>query len=557
MRFPRPLLLAWILAAGLAPGATWAAPRFSNKQVEAAYHVMVGELAALRDQPALAAREFMAALEIVPDAELAMRAASLALVARDEKLALEAAQRWQALAPADSDPREAVTRLALRAGKRGEALKQCEALIAGHAGGPEEGFRQVAQLLSQEASRKDDALAVMDSLLRKHERLPGAWYAQSLLALRFSDYALAERSAREALKLKADSRDARLLLAGVLVKRGAIAEADQVMAALFKEAEDPVELRLGYARLLLEAERVDEARAQFGQVLAAQPSSTEAHFALGLLALEQQDLDAAPGHFRALLDNPALRPRAAYYLGRIEDVQNRPAEAIKWYEQVTEGEPSIDATTRRAVMLGRLGRVDEGRALMARMRGELPAFRTRFWLAEAEVLSDAGRGPEALKLYDQALAEMPDDADLLYGRSLVHEQLKDVKAAEADLRRILARDEDDARAMNALGYMLTVHTDRLDEAHGLVGRALELSPDDAAVIDSMGWIQFRRGKLAEARALLEKAFRKARDPEIAAHLGEVLWTLGDKAEARSVWDAALAREPDHRVLRETIDRLAR
>jgi tetratricopeptide (TPR) repeat protein len=187
----------------------------------------------------------------------------------------------------------------------------------------------------------------------------------------------------------------------------------------------------------------------------------------------------------------------------------------------------------------------------------MPMFATRFYLAEGELLIEADANDEALALYNRALREHPEEPDLLYGRSLVHERLKDMRAAEADLRQILKDDADDARAMNALGYMLTVHTDRLDEARKLVTRALEITPEDAAAIDSLGWIEFRQGRHGEARRLLEKAFSKVKDPEIAAHLGEVLWTLGARDEARAIWEAALTRDPDHRVLRDTVQRLTR
>lgn len=551
-RFARCLATAVVLAACAAPAH--AEPSFSSPRAKAQYHVMVGELAAQRRQPEMAAREFMKALEISPDPELAMRAASLALSAKNEPLALQAARRWQELAPDEADPREAVARLALRAGRREETLKQCEALIRGHAAGPDEGFRQVAQVLSQEGGKQEDALAVMSQLRAKWPDRAGAWHAQSLLALRFGQVELAESSAREALRLAPESRDSLLLLVGVLVKKGDIAGADAALAQLLEKGGDPVELRMGYARLLLEAERIDAARREFEAVLAAKPDLREARFALGLLELERENLDGAEPHFMALLESPDFRQRAAYYLGRIEDVRKRPEKAIEWYQQVTEGEQALEAMTRRALALGRLGRLDDARRLLGEMRRELPVFATRFYLAEGELLLESNAVPEALKLYDQALREHPGEADLLYGRSLVHERLKNLAAAEADLRQILVTDADDARAMNALGYMLTVHTQRLEEARKLVARALELTPDDAAVIDSMGWIEFRLGRHREARALLEKAFDKAKDPEIAAHLGEVLWMLGERDRARAVWEDALARDPDHRVLRDTVER---
>jgi tetratricopeptide (TPR) repeat protein len=553
---PSLLLAAAVLTAGFAGAGLAREPEFTTPEAEAQYRIMVGELAALRRQPELAAQEFLKALDVMPDPELAMRAASLALAAKNEPLALKAARRWQQLTPNEMDPREAVARLALRAGERAETEAQCEAIIKGHPGGPEDGFRQVAQVLSQEGAKREDATKIMENLRRKWPDLAGASYAQSLLALRFGQLEQAEQAAREALRLKGNTRDALLLLTGVLVKKGDIAGADRTMSELLK-AEDNADLRMGYARLLLDAERQDEARKQFEVVLAQKPDSAEARYALGLLALEQQRFDEAEPHFRALLKSDELKQRAAYYLGRIEEVRNHPVQALGWYEQVTEGEQAIDALTRRAVVLGKTGKVDEGRRLMADMRRQLPAFGTRFWLAEGELLMEANAGDQALTLYQQALKELPDDADLLYGRSLVHERLQNVPGAEADLRRILAKDQEDARAMNALGYMLAVHTTRLEEARKLVTRALELTPEDAAVIDSLGWVEYRQGKVTEARALLEKAFAKVKDPEIAAHLGEVLWVLGEKSQAKAIWEGALTRDPDHRVLKETMERLTR
>ena len=560
MRCPsKPALRLTVAALLLAVGACASAgePRFSSPQAKVQYHVLVGELAAQRRQPELAAQEFLKALELHPDAELAMRAASLALSAKNEALALKAARRWQELSPNETDPREAVARLALRAGKRDEAAAQCEALIRGHAGGPDEGFRQVAQTLALESNKKDEALAVMEQLRRKWPQLAGAWHAHSLLALRFGQTDVAEKSAREALKLQPESRDSLLLLMGVLVKKGDVAGADAILEQLLKSGSDAVELRMGYARLLLEAEQTDAARRQFEAALAAKADLHDARFARGLLELEREKVDGAEPHFKALLEAPEFKQRAAYYLGRIAEERKQYDKALSWYEQVTEGDQAIEALTRRAIALGKLGRMPDARKLLGDMRRELPMYATRFYLAEGELLLDTGGDREALALYDVALRENPGESDLLYGRSLVHERLKNVDAAEADLRRIIAADQDDARAMNALGYMLTVHTQRLDEARKLVTRALELTPDDAAVIDSMGWIEFRQGRPREARALLEKAFDKVKDPEIAAHLGEVLWTLGEKDQARAIWQAALTRDPEHRVLRDTVQRLDR
>lgn len=518
---------------------------------------MAGELAALRQQPELAAQYFLKAVEAVPDATLAMRTTSLALTAKNEKLALKAARLWQSLSPDDEQARQTVVRLALRNGDRAETRTQCVALIKSHAGGPEEGFRQVAQLLSQEGDKQQDALAVMEHLRKLWPDLAGAWYAQSLLALRFNQLDLAENSARESLKLKPGAAETLLLLTGVLVKKGDLPAADLVFTEVLKDHADPAGMRVGYARLLLDAERLAAARQQYQAALDAKPDFPEARYALGLLALEQEDLDAAEPQFRALLTSATLKQPAAYYLGRIAETRKQYPEALAWYEQVTEGDQAIDAITRRAAVLSRMGELARSRALLADMRQEFPALATRFYLAEGDILLEANASEQALVLYQDALARQPDDADLLYGRSLVHERQQNFTGAEADLRNILSQNADDARAMNALGYMLTVRNERLPEARKLISRALELSPEDAAVMDSMGWVEFRQGKIKEARVLLEKAFAKVKDPEIAAHLGEVLWKLGDKQRAQEIWGAALAKEPEHRVLKETVERLAK
>ncbi|MCI0749737.1 MAG: tetratricopeptide repeat protein [Nevskiales bacterium] len=532
-------------------------PVFNSPQAAAQYHVMTGQLAALREQPELAAEQFLKALDYAPAADLAMRATALALAAQNEILALQAARRWQALDESDGAAREALARLALRTGERGEAQAQCEALVRGHAGGPEEGFRQVALLLSQENDRSEDALTIMGNLQRQWPNLPGALYAQGLLALRFSRLDLAEQATREALRLAPAARDSALLLAAVLVKKGDIAAADSVLAGLIEDSDNPAELHLGYARLLLDADRLEDARVQLEAALAEKPDYLEARYSLGLLALRREDLEAAESQFHALLTSDVLRQTAAYYLGRIEEIRQRPAQALAWYAQITDGELAIDALIRRSAMLGQLGRLDEGRRLLTELRQERPEFSVRFYLAEGELLLNADAGEQALALYQQALDVLPGHADLLYGRSLAYERLKKLSQAEADLRRILKTNPDDARAMNALGYMLTVHSSRLDEAHRLIARALELSPDDAAVIDSMGWVEFRRGELKKAHRLLEKAFNKEKDPEIAAHFGEVLWRLGEKDRARAVWDAALVHDPEHPVLKETVERLSK
>ena len=520
------------------------------------YHVLAAEMAAGRNRPDIAATHFLQASEATGDTRLAARATALALAADDQAVARKAASHWLALDPQDGTARELLLRLHLRNGELAETLKHAQILASGHAAGIDDGLRAVALLLRQETAYSDAAMVVMHQLAAPYQDRPGTHYAVGLLALSTGKLDLAQAAAEQALKLEPTHAEAGLLLASALVKLNRLEAADQQIEQMLIRSADPVALRLGYAKLLLDAEANDRAAIQLNKVIKAAPDNEDARFALGVLELKRGNLEGAKPQFRALMKSGERRSEAAYYLGRIAQAEAQPAEALTWYEQVNSGNNVVDAVVRRATLLADAERLDEARYLLLQLRRQLPRIERQVLLTEAELLTRAGAHDEALKLFAAALEDYPDDADLIYGRSLVFEQRGQIDLAERDLRTLIETDTEDARALNALGYMLAVHRpDRLREARQLVSRALALTPDDAAVIDSMGWIEFRLGNVQAAYELLKQAYAKLDDPEIAAHLGEVLWQLGRQSEAREIWTAALAADPDHRVLNETVKRL--
>jgi tetratricopeptide (TPR) repeat protein len=553
------LLLSAPLLAEDAAKAPPAPPplKLTSPEATVQYHVLAGEIAAGRHMPAVAAAEFLEALKIVPDPKLASRATGLALAANDDDLALQAAKRWREVEPASLESREVVTLLSVRRGLMAEAYEQCAAIVKDHPGGEADGFRHVALILASESKQKEMVLALLQKLVGEHPQLGGAHYALGLVALRYNELPLAEKAAGEALRLEPKSTDSQMLLVGVQIKKGDLDAADETMNHVIRGARNAADLRMGYARLLLESQRRDRARQQFASVLKAEPDNADARYALGLMALEDQKLDEATAQFSVLAAKGERRNEAAYYMGRIAEIQNQPDKALAWYDKVQGGSQSIDAAVRSALMLGKLKKVPEARTALADLRDQFPSLATQFYAVEGELLLNSGDPAKALELYNSALSQRLNDPDLLYGRSLAFERLGRVDMAEADLRQILKTSKDDARALNALGYMLTLHTANLDEARKLLDRALELEPDDAAVIDSVGWLQFKLGNLPEARSLLKKAYGKTPDPEIAAHLGEVMWSMGEKDEARTLLNSALREAPDHEVLKETLDRLGK
>jgi tetratricopeptide (TPR) repeat protein len=532
------------------------AAALTTPEAQMQFHVMAGEMAAARQQPGDAAAHFLEALQTSDDVDLARRATGLALAAEDYDLALQAAQKWLELEPNSADPREVITIVMLNRGELAGTLEQCLEIVSGNAAGIAEGMRHAAQLLARApADHGDLAQVVMQKLIDRWPDEAGSYYAQGILAVRYGQLELAERAARRALELAPQEREYAMLLVGVAIKQGRYDEADTRVAELARDnKKDAAAIHTAYARLLLDAHQTERAKRELEAVIKLHPADADAHLALGLLAVSEDDFKTAQRHLKPLLGGDRGQ-EAAMQLGRLAEDQQRYGEALGYYQQINNGPMVIDAAVRRAVVLSKLDRIDESRDLLEQLRNRYPQYALRFLLTEGELLTTQHRLDEAMALYDSALEIDPGNGDLLYGRSLVHEQNGEIGLAERDLRSILEVEPDDARALNALGYMLVVHTDRLDEAHELISQALALEPEDAAILDSMGWLYFKQGQASDALPLLEKAYAQFPDPEVAAHLGEVLWSLGQHAKARSTWDAALAKNPDHALLRETVQRL--
>lgn len=527
----------------------------ASPEAQMQFHVMAGEMAAARQQPGEAAAHFLAALKTSDDVDLARRATGLALAAEDYDLALDAAQKWLALEPNSADPREVITIVMLNRGELAGTLEQCLAIVRGNAAGIAEGMRHAAQLLARApADHGDLAQVVMQKLIDQWPDEAGSYYAQGILAVRYGQLELAERAARRALELAPQEREYAMLLVGVEVKQGRYDDADARVAELTANSKDAAAIHTAYARLLLDARQTDRAQRELESVVKLRPKDPDAHLALGLLAAGADDFKTAQRHLKPLLGGERGQ-EAAMQLGRIAEDQHQYQDALGYYQRISSGPMVIDAAVRSAIVLSRLDRINEARDLLEQLRDRYPQYALRFLLTEGELLTTGHRLDDALALYDSALNVDPGNGDLLYGRSLVHEQKGEIDLAEQDLRDILEVEPEDARALNALGYMLVVHTDRLDEAHDLLSQALELDPEDAAILDSMGWLYFKQGQASDALPLLEKAYAQFPDPEVAAHLGEVQWTLGQRDQARRTWNAALAKHPDHALLRETIQRL--
>jgi len=346
--------------------------------------------------------------------------------------------------------------------------------------------------------------------------------------------------------------------AQVLQKRST-ADAAKRLGQFVEKNPSSREGRLNYARALILDKRAPEARKQFETLLAANPGNTDLIYTIGLLAFQLKDYPVAEDNMKRLVGNPSYRDpdKARFLLGQIAEEQKQWPRAIEWYEQIQEGEHAMPARLRTANAIAKQGKVDAAREYLHKVSADNPDQQVQVTVAEAQVLRDANRHKEAFDLLGQALKEEPDQPELLYDFALTAEKLEKYDLLEQNLRKLIEVRPDYAHAYNALGYSFAERNTRLREARELIEQALKLAPEDYFIVDSLGWVQYREGDLKGAAQTLRRAYDGRPDAEIGAHLGEVLWVMGDRGEANRIWQESLKGAPDNETLQKTIKRLRR
>ncbi|HEY1180958.1 MAG TPA: tetratricopeptide repeat protein, partial [Rhodocyclaceae bacterium] len=326
-----------------------------------------------------------------------------------------------------------------------------------------------------------------------------------------------------------------------------------ILQPFVRDYPEAIDARLGLARALVAERRFDEALSEFKAVQARQPLNPDVMYAVGLLSMQMRDYDAAEVQLKRLVEmNYAESNLVRTYLGQIAEEKKDFKTAAAWYAGVTPGAQYMPAQARAAQLTARLGDFDGARALLHKVRPADEAGQVQLILAEGALLREANRDQEAYVFLDNALKGRPNEPELLYETGLAADRLSKFDTAEQLWRKLIKLRPDHAHAYNALGYSFADRGVRLDEAQQLIDKALALQPDDPFILDSKGWVQFRRGDKQAALETLQKAFGKRSDPEIAAHLGEVLWSLGRKDDARKVWTDAARQSPSNQALADTI-----
>ena len=525
------------------------------------YRILVGDIALQRGDAALAARAYFEAAKESQEPRLARRATEVALFARQRALALEAAKLWQSLDPTAERARQMVATLT-QSGAGNELKAELEHVLADAAtnGTLGDAFVQLNQALSAQT----DKAAVYRLVVELAKLYPNVAEAQFAVALAGFNTGLTDieitavsvRAADRAFVLKPGWERAALIKTDILAKtspQGAISFLNGFLASVPESRAASVAL----AQLYVEQKRYAEGRDVFQRLSHEDPDDRELQFAVAALSVQMRDFATAQQLFESLKASGFGEPGVvSFYLAQIAEENRRYDDAIKLYGEVTEGDRAWTAKLRIAAMMAKKGDITGARRYLSNLKADGMDQRIERTQAEAQLLRDGGDNEGAYAVLTAGLVSNPDSADLLYDIAMVAEKLDRLDEAEKRLNQLIALKPDNAQALNALGYTLVDRTQRTAEGLKLIEQALALAPADPFILDSMGWAYYRLGNLEDSEKYLRRALADHSDPEIAAHLGEVLWAKGEQNRAREVWQSQLKQTPDNALLLETVRRLA-
>jgi tetratricopeptide (TPR) repeat protein len=515
------------------------------------YEFLLGDVASQRGNPELSAQVYLDLANETQDPRVARRAAQLAIDARQMDKAVEALNLWLKLEPSSHQAKQLLTTVLLSGGRLDEARPYLVEMLAAYPDQAGQTFTQIYSLLVRYPD-KDAVFKLLHELAQPYPRVAEGHLvqAQAATAAGKSESALAE--VRQARALRPEWEMAALLEAQLLQ----LESPQQALALLHKYLEaypDAGEARLLYARMLLEQKQYVEARTEFQRLLGAHPESADLAFAVAMLSLEMGELDRAESELRlALAKGKKDESTVYYYLGQLNEAKKHDEEALQNYRQVPDGEYAYAARLRVAYLLYKMGKMEEAREYLHQTNAQNNQQRVQLLLIESQLLRDAKQLEAAYQVLIQGLEKLPNHPDLLYEAAMLADQLGKHEAFEQMMRKVIEIKPDYAQAYNALGYSLLDRNERIPEGMQLVEKASQLAPDDATIIDSVGWGYYRMGNLDKSLEFLHRAYSANPDPEIAAHLGEVLWVQGAKEQAKKVWGDALKSHPDNAALQGTM-----
>ncbi|MDE0249439.1 MAG: tetratricopeptide repeat protein [Gammaproteobacteria bacterium] len=520
------------------------------------YEVLLGELSGQFSDVDQALEHYVRAAHLSDDPAIAERATRIAMVAKDWESGLEAAYRWSELAGDNLKISQILGVLELRSGNLDRAAVNFEQIMSFAQDSPAKGYSIIGAVLAREPDTAQ-AVLLLERLVEKFPENPYGHLTLASIAFQARDYVRTVHESQLALKLKPDLLEADVMHAQALMELEETDKALREMKRIVEHTPDNREIRLSYARMLLAAQKFEQAVAEFKLLHAESPNDSELIHTLGLLQFQLGQYAAARASFSRLVERKQRKDEGHYYLGRIAEAQQDLTAAIAEYEKIEKRQYFLDAKSRIAFLYAEHDSLEKAQQYLEEVRHGLDDSGdiVEVYLIEGQLLYSQKLYVAAMDIYSKGLQEFPGHSDLLYARALMAEEIDRIDLLESDLKAILSQEPDNAMALNALGYTLADRNFRIDEALEYIQRALEIRPDDPAIIDSMGWVQFRLGNYEQAEMYLRKAYRLLEDAEIGGHLVELFWAQGDYQEARDMMQKVLKQFPDEEYLLELKSKL--
>ncbi len=514
------------------------------------FDFLLGETALQRGDSEIATESYLRLAKTTRDPRVAQRATEVALLSRKPLQALAAATIWVELDPNSVIAHQTIVSVLVSTGRLDEARPHLGKLLAVE-GNVSKFFMQLNNLLVRNVD-KTETLELVQQFAKPYPKLPEAHFAVSQAALFANQFDIAQQQMKHVLTLRPDWEMAAIFY-GRILRRISIASAIEFYEGYLKTYPKANKTRITFARMLVTEKNYIKARSQFQQLLTKNPENANVALAVGLLSMELHDFDAAEENFKKAIELGYKDPNTIrFYLARIYEKTQRNDTAMKWYRSVVRGNQFLPAQIRYAFLLSKQGKLSEARKHLQQLPVENDQQRVHLLVTEAEFLREAGSHQKVFYLLSSGLEKLPDYPELLYDRAMAAEKIGKLDILEKDLRKLIQLKPDHAHAHNALGYSFAEHSNRLPEALELIEKAIKLSPEDPYIIDSLGWVHYRMGNLNKGVGYLKQAFVIKPDPEIAAHLGEVLWMQGTKEEAKEVWRSTIKSHPGNEVLLNTM-----
>ena len=576
-------------------GACAATGPVSDPRMDLDSHLLLAEIAREREQFGEAVAHYLEAALISENPQLAELTAELAQQTDLPDIGLRAAQRWLALNAEANLAHLYMGIFRVRLGRSDQAFADFGAFVAGAESTAAAVARSIEALA--EESDADGAISVVRGLVEANPDIAEGHYGLARLALRSGDYDAVLAHSELAMELSPDWVEARMLYARSLLLTGS-GENGLALARQLAADEPRLAVRLQFAELLLSSGATEEARELLDEIMAESPGLTEAARALAFLTLSDGDLEESRERFNEIRTDPRFRDESFYYLGRIAEMQDEHLQAMRHYSRVVDGANAVDAQLRVAQLLYVDLEDPDGALRHLREFGNAnPQYVTDMLLGQGEILVRLGRETEAIQLLAEELQQSPDEERLhdanvqlhlilaqdaveeerygeadrvlnralnsypgnpsvRYARALLFQERGRLRRSATALEQLVEDYPEDAGFLNALGYLLTDELGRHDEALPLLRRALSAEPDNPAIIDSMGWVLFHLGEFESALDYLERAFALFPDPEVAAHIVDTHWALGNREQAMQLLNESLEDHADSEHLLEVQQRLA-